>query len=258
MRKPKVKTIRPSELVVDETIQRSLNEGRVRQITRDFMLHAVGTICVSHRDNGELVVIDGRHRTEAMKVLGLDSPVNAEVFEGLTLADEAALFRVRNNTEKVGFIDRFRVRLIEGDDIALGVQALAKKYGWGVVGHDPELPQLLSVRKLESIYRNDSVLAEWTLRIVTEAWNHDLDSVDHRILGGIDMFLRRYWGDVIPEEVAVKVAYKHHKPSDLVERAQQIYAIWRTSVQSGVAELATDAYNVNRRAGGPTKLASWR
>lgn len=258
MRKPKVKSIRPSELTVDETIQRPLNEVRVRQISRDFMLHAVGTVCVSQREGGELIVIDGRHRTEAMKRNGLDNYINAEVFEGLTLADEAALFRVRNNTEKVGFMDRFRVRLIEGDEIALGVQELAKKLGWGVVGNDTDLPQIQSVKKLESIYRNDPIVAEWVLRIVTETWNHDVQSVDHRILGGLDMFLRRYWGDVIPEEVSTKLAARHTKPNDLIDRAQQIYAIWRTSVSSGVAELTTEAYNVNRRSGGPTKLPSWR
>lgn len=259
MRKPKVKEVRPSELVVDESIQRPLNEVRVRNIMRDFVLHGAGTLCVSLRDNGEMVIIDGRHRTEAMARLGLESNlIKAEIFDGLSRADEAALFRVRNNTEKVGYLDRFRVRLIEGDEIALGVEELAKKFGFGVVGNNTDLPQLNSVKKLEQIYRNDPIVAEWVMRIVTEAWGQNTDSADHRILGGIDMFLRRYWGDVIPEEVSAKLAYKHHKPSDLVDRAQQIFAIYRTSVASGIAELTTDAYNVNRRAGGPTKLASWR
>lgn len=259
MRKPKVKEVRPSELVVDETIQRPLNESRVRNIMKNFVLHGAGTLCVSQRDNGDLVIIDGRHRTEAMLRLGLESNlIKAEIFDGLTVADEAALFRVRNNTEKVGYLDRFRVRLIEEDEIALGVKELAKKFGFGVVGNDPELPQLLSIKKLEQLFRNDPIIAEWVIRIATEAWGVNTDAVDHRILGGLDMFLRRYWGDVIPEEVSSKLAYKHHKAADLVDRAQQVFNIYRTSVASGIAELTTDAYNVNRRSGGPTKLASWR
>lgn len=258
MRKPKFKSVRPSELVVDEEIQRPLNETRVKAIMRDFVAYGSGALCVSLRDSGELVIIDGRHRTEAMLRLGLDSPVNAEVFEGLSREDEAALFRVRNNTEKVGFLDRFRVRLIEGDEIALGVQDLAKRFGFGVVGHDTDLPQLNSVKKLEAIYKNDPIIAEWTLRIVTETWGRTTDSSDHRILGGIDMFLRRYWNDVIPGEVSTKIANKHKKPGDLVTRAQQIQAIWNVSIASGIAELVTEAYNANRKASGPTKLPSWR
>lgn len=257
MQKPKTRKVKSAELTIDLRVQREIDQARIRAIKKDFNLNAIGTLCVSDRGNGEMVVIDGGHRKAVLDELNMSEvPVNAEVYEGLVLADEAALFRLRNNTQKVGYMDRFRVRLVEGEPNALAVEALAKKHGWGVPG-DEGMPLLYSVRKLEQLYERSEDLADLVLQVTTTSWGHNPTAVDHRILGGLAMFLNRYWNDVDISSLEHRLATYNGGPEDLIVRAQSLREIYRATHASGVAEIITDTYNKGKKTGG-SRLASWR
>lgn len=257
MQKPVIKKVKASETIVDLIVQRDLDMRRVRSMAGEIRLEAIGTLCVSKRDNGDLAVIDGGHRRAALIEAGEgDTPVNAEVYSGLTLADEAALFRYRNNTQKVGYHDRFRVRLIEGEETAVEVEALAKKHGWAVIA-DPSSndPILLSVKKLEQLFLMDEDVADLTLEVVTRAWGYNYDAVDYRILDGLSRFLKRYWKDVDEVDLAVKLSGLN--PSTLISRGQGLRESIATSQGMAIAELITEAYNKGKKHGGK-RLPAWR
>lgn len=259
MQKPVLKKVKANDLSVDITVQRDLDTRRVRLMAGDLRLEAIGIICVSKRVDGTSVVIDGGHRRAALIEAGEgETPINAEVYTGLDLADEAALFRYRNNTQKVGFLDRFRVRLIEGEENAVAVESLAKKHGWAVVPNaNSNDPILLSVKKLEQLHLLDEDVADLTLEVITRAWGYHYDAVDYRILDGLFRFLKRYWKDVDVEDLILRLSSYNGGPEALIVRGQGLRESIVTSQGMAIAELITESYNKGKKHGGK-RLPAWR
>lgn len=258
MQKPTIKKVKADDLTYDIDVQRNLDMRRVRRMKEDLRLEAIGTLCVSHRDDDTMVVIDGNHRRAALIEANKgDVLVNAEIYKDLSLSDEAALFRFRNTTEKVGYLDRFRVRLIEGEKVAVAVEALAKKHGWGVVHTDEGLPMLMSIKKLEQLFSRDEDVADVTLKVVTQAWSYGGDAVDYRILDGVARFLARYWDDLDEADLINKLATYVGGPSALIAKAQGVRDTFNCPHGSAVAELITEMYNKGKRHGF-SRLPSWR
>lgn len=259
MQKPTIKKVTADNLTMDLTVQRELDYARVRRIAADIRLEAIGTLCVSKRDDGTMVVIDGGHRRAALIEAGYgDTAVNAEVYTGLELSDEAALFRFRNNTQKVGYLDRFRVRLIEGEESAVAVEALARKHGWGVVSNtDTGMTLLHSVKKLEELYNRDPEMADTVLGVVTYAWGNNQSGVDYRLLDGLAKFLGRYGSEIDVSDLENKLANVPGAPDSLIGKAQGLREMLNCSTGSAMAELITDAYNKGKRHNGK-RLLAWR
>lgn len=259
--KPRTMKLRAEDLIVDPLVQREVDPKRVRQIAADLNLSAIGVLCVSERDNGDFAVLDGGHRRAALiEAEEGKTPVTCEVYKGLSLADEAMIFRYRNNTQKVGYLDRFRVRLVEGEKNAVAVEALARKHGWSVVGGttDTGMPVLHSVQKLEEWYRRSAEVADETLKVATNAWGHNPDGVDYRILGGLAAFLYRFWESVDSSDLENRLATVKGGPNALMQQAQGLREIRKVPAASAVAELITDTYNKGKRYGATARVSNWR
>ena len=257
--KPVTRKLKANELIVDPQVQREVDPKRVRNMAADLNLSAIGVLCVSERSNGDMVVLDGGHRRGALIEAGEgDTPITCEVYRNLTVADEAMIFRYRNNTQKVGYLDRFRVRLVEGEEIAVEVERLANKHGWAVVG-SPEssgMPILHSVQKLEELYRRNEHVANEVLKVATLSWGHDPNAVDYRILGGLGSFLTRYWDEVDSSDLENRLSTYKGGPNVLIQQSQGLREIRKVPAASAIAELITDIYNKNRRYA--TRLNAWR
>jgi len=90
-------SVKPNDVNVDSSYQRDVSDVRVNSIVKNFNRNAIGVVTLSIRENGDLYVIDGQHRIEALKVLGKgDEDINAIVFFDLSVADEAELFVIMN------------------------------------------------------------------------------------------------------------------------------------------------------------------
>lgn len=260
MQKPTIKKVKADDLAMDLRVQRELDYRRVRNIASNLKLEAIGTLCVSKRADGTLVVIDGGHRRAALIEADLgDVLVNAEVYTGLELADEAALFRYRNTTQKVGYLDRFRVRLIEGEEDAVAVQSLAKQHGWSVVSSDASgMPLLNSVKKLEELFSRSPEVAAAVLKVATFAFGYNPSAVDYRVLDGLGKFLYRYWAEVDVSDLENKLSVVTGAPDSLIHKAQGFREMLGCSTGSAMAEIVTDIYNKGKRHDGASRLPSWR
>lgn len=257
--KPTTRKLRAEDLIVDPMVQREVDPKRVRQMAADLNLSAIGVLCVSERENGDLVVLDGGHRRGALIEADKGKElVTCEVYKGLDLATEAMIFRYRNNTQKVGYIDRYRVRLVEGEENAVAVELVANKHGWAVVGGTNEggMPVLHSVQKLEEWYKRNPDVANETLKIATGAWGHDPDAVDYRILGGLAAFLYRYWDEVDSSDLENRLANYKGGPNALMRQAAGLREIRKVPAASAIAELITDVYNKGRKYG--SRISGWR
>lgn len=90
-------SVKANDLLVDFSYQRVVSDKKVKSIVKNFNRNAVGVVTLSIRENGDLYIIDGQHRVEALKALGKgDDDINAIIFFDLSIADEAELFVIMN------------------------------------------------------------------------------------------------------------------------------------------------------------------
>lgn len=155
-----------SKLMIDPTVQGALQSRRVEKIINDFKEEQVGILIVSKRENGDLVVLDGFHRSTALKRLGVEK-VMCQVYEGLCLKEEAEKYLYLNKERKQPrAIDDYKVSLVAGDEKTLIVQNLLAQYDVKV-----DYGAFTSPKSLISIYENlgESMLL-LTLEVYISSW----------------------------------------------------------------------------------------
>lgn len=93
--------IKSSQLKVDRTYQRRLDENRVAKIVREFEPDLFNEPKVSQRDDGNYYIFNGQHSVGAHKrVYGPDAPIICKVYRGLTWEEEKDLFVKQNGISK--------------------------------------------------------------------------------------------------------------------------------------------------------------
>jgi hypothetical protein len=255
--KPVVQPVPLNQLIVDRRVQRSsgVKQMRAAKIAAEMNLDALGVLAVSHRESGEYAIIDGAHRAEALRILGFTSDeVLCEVYEGLSLPEEAAMFRLRNNSEKVNYLDRFLVRVVEGEPIALALADLVGKHGWKI-DHNSNTGLFAAVQRLERIYLMEPLAADKALATLTRAWGHEHNAADGRLVEGLGLFFHRYGAAVDVEELVDRLSKFPGGPGKLIGAARGLRDLIGSTVPRAVAELVTEMYNARRKTRG---LPSWR
>lgn len=124
-------TVKPDDVMVDLSYQRTISDSRVKSIIKNFNKNAIGVVTLSIRENGDLYVIDGQHRIEALKALGKGSEeINAIVFFDLSIADEAELFVIMNEGRtKPKRYDLHKASVSSGDVAANEINNILASYG---------------------------------------------------------------------------------------------------------------------------------
>lgn len=258
-----VENLPVSKLTVDHTVQRSsVDGGRVEKIVRNFRPEALGVLAVSDRGDGTMHVIDGGHRRAALLALGLDDfHVRAEVYCGLTEAQEAELFTWKNNTRGLNPVDRFRVAVKANDPTAVTLDDLLTKYGWEVAATKSK-GKFTAVGSLQKIYGskyNGPEDTEWicerVIRILTEAWGHDTFGVAGWLISGLGAVLLRYPTLVDDTKMVGVLADYPGGPRVLVGHARGLRDFRSGSLTEAMAEKLVNLFNKNRPV---HRLPAWR
>lgn len=249
--------IRPSILTVDATVQRPLDSVRVAVIAGDFEPEGFGVIHVSKRLDGTHHIIDGAHRIAALRVLAKDDePVNAVLWENLTRAGEAAMFRRLNNTRQVQPLDRFRVRIVEGDPVACKLATMLATHGWQIAKNSAR-GSFFAVSALEKVFRaqdgGDLDTCDSLVRIATEAWGHDSNALRAEVVSGLGVLLRRHPRLDMPKLVS-ELAKHEGGPLSLIGKARQLRDIRGGRIQDAMAEILVNSYNKRRHS---HRLPEW-
>lgn len=250
----RIETLKADRLTVDHTVQRALNHRRVDDMVEKFNEEALGVLTVSERADGTYHIVDGQHRWAAATKFGT-TYVQCKVYKGLSREDEAALFRVLNNTKIVSSLDRFRVRIVEGEPTAVDIASILDKAGWRV-------PLYASTRTsgvinspvaLEWVYtgagirkqRQPSILRQ-TLDVITAAWGYDCDGMRSDVVRGLGAFLTRHEGLLdLPKVVRMLAGYPGG-PLKLQGDGAIIRSMRSATAPDSVASILTDLYNRKR------------
>lgn len=251
------------DLEVDPTIQRDhLDINKINRMVAAYNPAALGVITVSQRNRVTRIVLDGMHRVQTVsRVTDNTGQLLAHTFKGLTRAQEAQMFLDLNNGNPVSLLDKFKVRLIAEDPVALAIDQLTKAYGW-TIGNSNKQGCIQCVGAVEKIYR-DAAKAEaepnWlqiSLLLVTHAWGIDKDGVQAGILSGLAAVAAVYGSDLDIGILERKLKTYPGGPLGLLTDGQTLAALKKGKVSMGVAEQVVDFYNKGARQS--RTLHPWR
>lgn len=191
-------------IVADPAYQRTLSIKQVTTIARAFDPFILGVIIVSQRDDGQLYVLDGQHRVEALRTLGYaDDHIPAMVYVNLSLEDEARIFAQTNkNRMYLPPQYHFRARLVAGDKEALALKETVEHYGFHLNYWKP-LPgdekgaatamyrpegMISAIGELERLSRSGVEKLGRVLGLAHDAWGEDVVGLSAIILRGLAIF----------------------------------------------------------------------
>jgi hypothetical protein len=93
--------IKPLDMSYDASYHRGVDKVKVKSIIENFNEKAVGLVTVSVRENGDLFIIDGVQRIEAMIYMGLGGhEVKINALHDLSIPEENKLFKIINNIQE--------------------------------------------------------------------------------------------------------------------------------------------------------------
>lgn len=255
-----IEKITPDTISVDRQVQRAADEGRIRSIAENFRPDAFGVPTVSRRDNRATIVLDGQHRIKAAQLAGLGAqPFEMLVYEGLTIEQEAEMFRLLNNTRPLTPIDRFRIALVEKDPESVAINDIVEHNGYTTV---PGLTgSCTAVTTLRAIYRRDAGdTLNRTLRVCTSTWDTHKQATHQAVLNALSMMLFRYGSTVDLARLSKKL--REHRdgstPTDLLGSMRSLAeANGTTPANAGAGKLVT-IYNSHLDAQSSQRLGAWK
>jgi hypothetical protein len=250
-------------LEVDPGIQRAhLDLRKIERMVKNFNPAALGVVTVSERNKVTKIVLDGMHRRQAVSLVTDNTgKLLCHVFKKLSRAEEAQMFLDLNNGNPVSLLDKFAVRLVAEDPVALEIDQLTKAYGW-TIGSSNKQGTIQCVGTVEKIYRG-SVSAEAepnylqiALMLITHAWGNDKDGVQAAILDGMSAVAAVYGSDLDVGVMERRMKVYKGGPLGLLTDGQQLAAMKKGKNSMGVAERIVDHYNTGVRVN--RRLPAWR
>lgn len=152
-------------------------------------------ITVNYRGDGYFYVINGQHRTEAAKAMGIEQ-LCCDVFVGLTLPEEAELFVGQyDGSKKPNPIDSYRANVLRGEMIDTLIKEVCDKYGISVT--DNKAPKTLGsltvIRRIVKPSKNaddktkaakeNVKIVDWIFSILEDSdWGHHKDTYNADIM----------------------------------------------------------------------------
>ncbi|QXJ19649.1 hypothetical protein AGRA3207_000212 [Actinomadura graeca] len=254
-----------SALTVDEQVNtRRLDGAWVDRHVPVYDPDALGIVSVSRRAGGQCVILDGQHRAELMRRSGhAGDPVECRVYEGLTVAQEAALFRKLNDARKVQPLALFLARRAEGDETALAITEIAEAFGWEISNRQA-FNNILAVASLQQIYQGgpsqigarsgNAEAVSLVLQTVTRAWGHRRDAVHGDLLAGIGLVFLRDSHRVAAVSLADRLAGYPGGPGGVLGAGRGVRNLQGGTVAAGVADTVIRLYNKSKRSG---RLDKW-
>lgn len=255
-----------SKISVDTQVQRwALNEAKVRRILRNFNEDALGMITLSNRGLGEIIALDGQHRTEAVRRRTENKGrMHSKVFIGLTRAQEAKIFLDLNAGNQPSLFDKFRVGVVGEDEEFNEVNRIAHSLGF-TIGPDHAngtinaVAGLLRVHRLRYGWETDDERADHSilalaLGVINDAWGNQEVGLKATSIEAMGKLIQRYDNMELPRLVETLEATPGG-PAGLLGRAKGYAATRGIRQWQAMGQIVVDEYNKYLPAHSPRRLS---
>lgn len=232
--------------------QRRFDPQYAADMAGAFDPNFLGTITVARTKRGKLWVVDGQHRrAAALRFLDGDDKQLVECVV-IDVEDDAAagrLFLGLNNHKGVRTLDKFMVRIVARDPVALGVVAVLDRFGLKVERSRAE-GIVQAVDACESILarQRGALLLERTIRVLHGAWGRDADAFNGQLLRGVAILLSKH-GTVVDDDDLIRKMAKRGGPVGFLGRSRELKSVMGGSVPQAVCQHIVNEYNKGRRVG---------
>lgn len=223
------------------------------KVREGFDPDKLGVPTVSKRKDGTYIWLDGQNRGALLKAAGWPTQeIEVRVFEGLSVAEEAALFLGLNDNRRVMPIYKFLARVTAGEQHAVAIAAIATAAGWRIADNYAN-KGLSAVRSLETVYfatpKEPGKALAATLRVITEAWGFKPETVNGTVIHGIGLVFVRFGDQLDVPALIKKLSEFPGGPPGLLGKARGRKQVMGGTVANCVGQTVTTAYNERRRAG---------
>ena len=182
-------------IALDECVaadyQRTTKDQQVEKIINEFDEAKLGVLTVSLRD-GNYHIVDGLHRSKALKALGYTHAFGV-VLTGLTYEQDAAYFRRQNENRRIiATFDDFKAGLEEKDEMCLNVARIVEANGFQI-GRGNSFSQIASIQALFTIVKDFGYQTlDNTLCLLANTWSGIPKATQCESLLGVAEFVSRY------------------------------------------------------------------
>jgi hypothetical protein len=251
-----IRTVALDDITIDPRVQRAegVDQRRINRMIDGFDPDALGVLILSLRADGTLVCLDGMHRRALAMQAGWKKPVDARVFTGLRLDEEAALFLLYNDKKDPSAISRFKARVLACDEVAVDINNIVTEQGW-TVRQAADVGTITAVDALEAVYRTGAgsltdgaypVLTERTIATITDTWGHEPIAVHQTVLKGVAQLYGRYGSAVDTPKLVREM--QDTQPRVLIGRAKTLKDVQGGTVPAALAKILVSLHNNRRRS----------
>jgi Family of unknown function (DUF6551) len=229
------------------------------QIAREFDPDKLRPVDLSLREDGSYYCMDGGHRVTALTLMGWsDQLIPAHVYRGLTLAQEAKIFNTQDATRRLTAQQRFRSRLLEGEQTAHEIRRDVEAAGY-VLNLDDSRGgdgKIVAVAALDQVRHSIGRRRfQALLRLCRSAWQDDTIGLSSPVLIGLSSLVGRYDGLYDVRRLVTKMA--DSSPAMLERDAREMRKIvgLGTYAKDAVGMILVDRYNQRLQV---NKLPNWQ
>lgn len=202
-----IEELTADQLTVDQDVQRKLNESRVAKIAADFHERALGVFIVSARSGLDpdsntvftrYVVLDGQTRLAALrKFAGTPDtklPVVAQVYHGLTRAEEAEIFLEHNDRAAVRKIDLFRLALVARQSWAVELNEVVLRHGYEAKDSAPPERRFTAISTAQRIIKmdNGTEALDRAFELIQRSWGYRVNAASAEAVDGLGVLFHRH------------------------------------------------------------------
>jgi len=252
----KVKVV---DMLIDPRYQRDVQIKKVNKIVSEWNDSALGVVTLSDRGALGLYLIDGQHRREAaLRVVGPEMELDARIFTGLTLLEEAEMYLDLNNTNQPTALEKFKARVMAEEPEAVAIEQILRSYQYHV-GTSSSAGTVTAVRALERVYalslkiEADPNLVQLVMMTIRRAWDDNIYGLQGVILEGMGWFFAEY-GERISQDSLVD-RLRELDPGQLLINITAKRKFDRVRASMAAAEIITNEYNKGKKA---KRLPAWR
>lgn len=253
--------VRLGDVRVNPTVQREFVPSKADRIAAEFSPEDMGMPVVNIRD-GAAWVIDGQHRCAALKIwLGegwQEQHFEAEIYDGLTEAEEAETFLKRNDAMAVNAYNKFRIGVVAGREDEQTVAGIVMRAGLTISRDRNTEGRILAVGTLLRVYRRagGDVLMR-TLEIIRDAYG--TPGLEAAVIAGMALVVHRY-EHLNDREMVARLTNAFGGVGAVLAKSERSRKETGNPKHSCVAAAFVDTYNAGSTAtkgGDGTRLLSW-
>lgn len=253
-RASRVEWVRIGDMMVSPKAQRDFKKSQSEGYAADFKLEALGYPVLSHRDD-YYWILDGQHRIAALKMVGFtdDDQIECEVYEGLSEADEADLFLLRDKRRAINRFDAFRIAVTAGWVEECHIERLVQAEGL-TISKNASAGSISAVTALRFAYDFGPRTFTRCLRILGRSYDNDRAAFSEHLIKGVALVCQRYDGSLDDEEAIRRLNALNGGPAAVMRKANALQLKTGHTKPHCVAAAIVDTLNARK---GGKKLESW-